>query len=274
MQPLSFRKSGVNVTDLSSQLWCEKQLEFSLYLGREKTKKMIQGEKIHEDLQKEVVDIIEVSPLTFHDFLALKLINMNESINILLSQGLIREIPVLGKVNKLFIKGLIDELIIKENKIILLDTKTRHSDSMPSKEQVISAEFQLTLYKFLLDNLRQGNFNYIHFMKYYNLKYNNQISDEFSKELNLEDKNIMSLAKKTFLRFEELPEISDNLVLRYRYKDNIIKEHNFTFDQDKFIEIYNFIEEYWLEKRPALRTTNLWKCNHCEFKQRCWNEES
>ena len=68
-------ENGIAVTDLSAQLWCEKQLEFSLEKGRLETKELLKGKERHRELHEEVATLIKVEPKTLADSFALSLHN-------------------------------------------------------------------------------------------------------------------------------------------------------------------------------------------------------
>ena len=70
-----YRPYGIAVTDLASQLWCEKQLELSLEKGRVKTEEMKEGSERHRDLHEEVATLITVQPKSVEDHIALRLHN-------------------------------------------------------------------------------------------------------------------------------------------------------------------------------------------------------
>ena len=148
-----YRPKGISVTDLSSQLWCEKQLWFSLERGRLIRKEMERGAERHKDLHEEIAVLTKVEPKTDEDRVALMLHNTLVGITRLLRQKMTRELLICGYINSLFVIGSIDELKIQNNNLCILDTKTRLSNKMPSIEQKRTSEFQLMLYKSLIDSI-------------------------------------------------------------------------------------------------------------------------
>ena len=141
-----YRPHGIAVTDLSSQLWCEKQLEFSLDKGRKETTEMKAGKNRHRELHEEIAILVKVEPKTLVDSIALRLHNAQVGLNRLLLTGMTREIPLFGKINSLFIMGITDEINLTNKHLHILDTKTRKNNSMPSEAQKRTTRFQLMLY--------------------------------------------------------------------------------------------------------------------------------
>ncbi len=278
MNPLqTYRPGGISVTDMSAQLWCEKQLEFSLMFGRKKTKGMKRGNKIHKELHEEIVEVIEVEPKTFADYMALKLFNCLSGTEQIRSEGMTRELPVWGKVNSLFVSGMIDELNAGSGSVAILDTKTRTKPTMPSEAQKRTTRFQLMVYRHLLDSLKSGRFTHVDFMEHYMFTSTTVVSDEFRSQMadtgNRIEADVLSLAKRTFESMNMLPSVADDMEVRYEYQEtrDIIGSDMFRFDHSDFAKTCDFVEEFWTGKRPARKVSenNKWKCSFCEFKGRC-----
>jgi len=274
-----YRPHGIAVTDLSAQLWCEKQLEFSFEKGRVKTKEMQKGKERHTDLHEEIYVIIKVEPRTIEDFIAVRLNNCLIGLTTLLKGKITRELPIYGKVNSLFVLGSIDELMLKNGKLLMLDTKTRGSNNMPSESQKRVTRFQLMLYKHLFDSIKDGKFNHNDLLAFYNLNEKSTITKEIQKQFleigdNIEP-NINKLSRKVFSMIKEFPGISDNLQIRYESQitKKLIGIDEFQFNAELFKRDCDFVEEFWLEKRKAIPVgeSNKWKCNYCEFKTFCSN---
>ena len=62
-------KKSISATDISSQFWCERQMELGYLVGREKTKEMLAGTKIHDGLQDEVYLPLEAKPRNYADYM-------------------------------------------------------------------------------------------------------------------------------------------------------------------------------------------------------------
>ncbi|KAH8937593.1 hypothetical protein BDL97_16G036200 [Sphagnum fallax] len=128
------------VTDLTALEWCEKQVEFSLTRGKpQKTEAMKAGSARHVELEIEVVTRVEVQVLSKEDSWAIRLLNFITGARQLQSEGLTRELPVLGVVQGCWIVGIIDELQLcgrdGVERPLLIDTKTRNRPTPPSEPQ-------------------------------------------------------------------------------------------------------------------------------------------
>jgi exonuclease V len=272
-----YRPYGIAVTDLSAQLWCEKQLEFSLEKGRLVTDEMDKGRERHRGLHEEVAILVKVKPKTIVDALALRLHNQQVGLVRLLQKGMTRELPIFGIINSLFVTGYIDELDLKQNKLFILDTKTRKSNTMPSEAQKRTIRFQLITYNKLLKDLILCNFSPSHFLKFYGIKNSEEISDVFKKSINdlgdYIEPNISRLVNNTFKLFRILPLPERVMSIRYESQidSKIISVDKFSFDDEPFQRDCNFVEEFWLGERRAIPvgTRNAWKCRYCEFINDC-----
>lgn len=275
MKPLNYRPFGVRVTDLASQLWCEKQVEFSLKFGRKKTKAMKSGGKIHDALHKEVAVLIEVTPKTFEDVISLKLHNMLSGIRALITDNITREVPVYGNVGSVFVSGQIDEILISDGKAYIKETKTRLKDSRPTDEQVKTAEFQLMLYRSFLESMKRGDFSPKHVMDFFEMKPDSVISRDFRKETAskglLMNPLVGGLCEEIFDSVRKIPDISDKMSIEYRSQrtGEPIFSHYFTFDRSDFDSICESATSFWTGERPAAKTKDSWKCSFCEFRGRC-----
>lgn len=278
---LKYKPYGISVTDLSTQLWCEKQLEFSLERGRVKTQEMQKGGDRHQDLHKEIAILVKVEPKSIEDFVALKLHNCLVGLTRLLREGITREIPVFGKVNSLFVVGSVDEFVLEKNKLKIVDTKTRKSNNMPSETQKRTTKFQLMLYKHLFDSIKEERFSINDLLKYYNFNEGSYITKEFQKQINdIGDKiepNLLKLMTMVFSLIKRFPKIDDIFEVRYEHQGSkmLIGVDRFGFDSFEFKRNCDFVEEFWLGKRKAMlvEESNSWKCNICEFNQECKSDD-
>lgn len=108
----------------------------------------------------EVHDIVKVEAETKEDRAAIQLINTYTQLQIIKSGRIEREVAVfcdpfgLG----ILVRGVIDQLqySFESGELILSDTKTRRSKTMPSFEQKKGTSLQLMLYKYMLDCMCLG----------------------------------------------------------------------------------------------------------------------
>lgn len=272
-----YRPNGIRITDLSAQLWCEKQLEFSLEKGRIETKGMSKGKERHKELHEEITTLVKVEPKTKVDYVALRLYNIQVGLERLNLKGITRELPVFGKINSLFVMGVVDELNLEDNHLLILDTKTRQRATMPSEAQRRTTRFQLMLYNKLIQDSVREKFSTEDLLSFYGFKKSDKISDEFKKQINdiggRIEPNIKKLADKSFELFQTLPIPEKIMNIRYEFQQNrkLIGIDDFSFESHSFQKDCNFVEEFWLEKRKAIPVgmDYSWKCNYCEFNNIC-----
>lgn len=272
-----FRPSGVFVTDLSEQLWCEKQLELSFIHGSEETEEMQVGGEIHAQLEEEIVPIIIVRPSTPEDRLAIKLDNLFGRSLQLKQEGITRELPVKGIIAELFVHGKIDELILDDGMTKIVDDKTRKKPTMPGDAQLRTVEFQLMLYHRIMGQIQDRIFKPEQLLSKYSFTKKSRISDNFQKELKCVshkmEPNLLKLCKLAFSSVQSLPPISDDLCVTYRYQEDkkIIGTHTFKFDDSVFKRNLDFCKEYWYGKRAAspVGESDRWKCEYCKLRDKC-----
>lgn len=276
--PLSrFRPSGVYVTDLSAQLWCEKKLELSFIHGFEETEEMQVGGEIHAQLEEEIVLMVTVRPSTLEDLLAIKLDNLLDRSLQLKQEGITRELPVKGIIGDLFVHGKIDELIVEDGMIQIVDNKTRKTPTIPSIPQLRTVEFQLMLYHRIMGQIQNGMFKPEQLLGNCGFTKKSGISADFQKELkrvnHKMEPNLLKLCRLAFNSVQSLPPLSDDLHVTYRYQgdEKIIGTHKFKFDDFVFKRNLGFCKEYWYGKRAAIPVgeANRWKCNYCKLRDKC-----
>lgn len=139
------------------------------------------GEKIHKRLEREIhPDEVIVRSTTVEETWAIRLLNMLSSLEALLTLGKCREMPISGFVGDVYVSGIIDEIVRepidptsngtttrrqsslneffggsqpRTHRLIISDSKTRASGSLPKPEDTLAGRYQVMLYKELLDAL-------------------------------------------------------------------------------------------------------------------------
>lgn len=274
-----YRPHGIAVTDLSAQLWCERQLELSLDAGRAETEEMKRGSDRHQALHEEVATLVAVQPKSLEDHVALKLHNSIVGTARLLEGGMTREAPIYGRVNSLFVVGSIDEIAIGAGILRITDTKTRRTDTMPSEQQKRTTRFQLMTYRHLFEDARRGKFTAHDLLASYGFSSGSRITDEFLQEVRgigeeLEP-SVSLLAEEAFALLRGLPPASEELEVRYESQQSgkAIGVDLFRFEAELFSADCDFVEGFWLGKRDGVPVgeANRWKCHYCEFKSACYN---
>lgn len=275
-----YKPAGVPVSYLANQLWCEMQLDLKLTsdIKPEITEEIIIGKEKHRELEEELVDVIDVKPRTFEDFIFLEFSKDLQNIRYLKKEAIVREIPVLGELNGILIKGVVDEIRMMNGSIMVCENKTRRKHRMPSKSQLKCNKFQVMIYWRLLRDLIDGKFSYDDFSKHYNLNPDNitvEFLSEFNEKVNSDfpTNDLNELIKIVFKQFTELPSVSGKLSIKYIHQstNDEIGEKKFIFDIFNFKKNMDHVSEYWIGKRDAIPVGegNKWKCTFCDFASAC-----
>ena len=75
------------------------------------------------------------------------------------AKGECSEMPVLGKIDSLFVMGFADSLTKGPNatdSLVMIEVKTRTKRSLPHPLQIGNAKLQVQLYRYLYDKMRSG----------------------------------------------------------------------------------------------------------------------
>jgi len=277
----------INVEAISNQFWCEKQVELSLLHETEGVSEYrMRGRERHKELHKEVTDLYEIPEIkSKEDRVGVMLHNAIVGVLRLAHMGLTRELPVLGCIDQWFIKGVIDELKIKDGVIQLIERKTRMTDSIPTQAQILTHKIQGMIYYKLLSRLQDENIDYWQeIAEFYDLDVNAKMSDELLKmlvekqllrreEIKFE-KDLKKKAKYFVSILKRLPPISPEILLIYESQKagkeiGVIKV---LFDEKWIEDKIKYAREYWEGKREALKVpeTDKWKCRYCEFSEYCF----
>ncbi|KAI4322229.1 hypothetical protein L6164_021940 [Bauhinia variegata] len=275
------RKRGLSVTDLTQTEWCQKQMEFALCLGGRKTNKaMSAGIARHVELEEEVMKRVEVKVKSREEYYALKLLNFINGVNQLLFEGLTRELPVIGFLQGIWMVGMIDEIRmpLTENGShpILIDTKTRARDTLPSEPQRRNGRLQLMCYKYLWDNLVADNFPSEQFFDFFELNPQHNLCEDL--RVTCADSGFSVLTLDDVVRCYKntcrmLLPAHDQLLLRYEFqKDHsLIGEDKFSYDSDWLEYQIGSCLKFWVGEREATYAPEeeRWKCRFCEFASVC-----
>ncbi|XP_058601151.1 exonuclease V isoform X3 [Onychostoma macrolepis] len=170
-----FFKRHLSVTLLCDQSWCEMKTVYSLLKPFIKRKDMQRaevqiGKEIHLSREREIQDTVPVDIWTREDAEAVKLLNMLHMISLLEAGERVREFPVFGVLEGVFVKGVIDELMYNQKgELVLNELKTRKQNSLPSFAQDKVNCLQVGLYKLLFDGLVRGEVKKDHVLNHLKL---------------------------------------------------------------------------------------------------------
>ncbi|KAL1296018.1 hypothetical protein HN51_056800 [Arachis hypogaea] len=300
-------KRGLFVTDVSKTEWCQKQMEFSLffddeecnnnnsddkecfsfvYEGTGKNNNHYQAMKAgidrHVELRNEVLKPVRVEVKSREDCMAVKLVNFINGVNQLLFEGLTRELPIVSFAFEqgIWMVGRIDEVRMHstDHKAILVETKTRISDTVPSESQKRNGRIQLMCYKYLLDNLVSNPFPLREFYHYFDLEPQRALCEDLKKACCCSGFNAVTL-NEVVLCYQTACKMmprahDDELVLRYESQ----RDKSVVLDEDKFAYNCGWLKgeiskclQFWLQQREAsfVAVEDQWKCAYCRFSSLC-----
>jgi exonuclease V len=266
-------KSGITASDISSQLWCEKQMELNYMYGKRYTKAMSEGSKIHSELEEEVRVALAAEPITYYDSLYKIGYENYFALKGLAEKKIGREIRIYGSVNGYRLTGQIDELRIKNNSVVIIENKTKESGK-PIDEAVLRPHrAQVMLYRKMLDDIRNGSYTYDNFANTYKIAAG-ELSQQFIKQLKLLglESSLIGLEKiysAVFSEIEKLPGISDRLEIHYidRFTGSTIADIYVEYEKKQIDELLAYAMGYWNGEREAqpVPKEEKWKCNFCKF---------
>ncbi|KAM5583995.1 exonuclease V, chloroplastic-like [Rosa sericea] len=248
-------KKGLSATYFADSEWCEKQTKYVLLNGnRVITKAMKTGRERHAKLEEEFVKKFKVVVNSDEDKWALRFLKFFTGINQLYTEGLTRELPLVGFAEGIWMVGVIDEVQMPATETqrnpLLVDTKTREKDKLPSEPQRRNGRFQLMFYKYLWDILEASRFPSDQFFDHFSLNPDCDLSEEIREVV---------LAKSGY------PAKTLDDVVRYYRRSWILLPR--AHDQ----LLFYISLEFWLGKREASYTPEeeRWKCYCCEFASTC-----
>lgn len=266
-------KSSIRVSDIASQYWCERQMEYNYRYGAKITKEIKEGKTIHEELENEVNVPIFLQPKSYPDFLYKSLYTSYMVLNSLQTNKKTREVQIYGSLGGYKVVGKIDQIDIKNNETILTEDKTRANHVVPSEAQTLTHKVQLMVYRKMLEDIKTGNYTSDNFIRAYRTS-EMRLTEEFVRQLDalkIENKlqSIDAIAKRFFGIIPLLSRISDTLHIRYinQFTGKEIKLYKFSYDKLEMQEITTYILKYWNGEREAMPVPEeeQWKCKFCVF---------
>ncbi|XP_020204691.1 exonuclease V, chloroplastic [Cajanus cajan] len=303
-------RRGLSVTDVTHTEWCDMKMEFSLYFnesknseskprenqkqidldpfyerGRRGNEAIKAGVDRHVQLRQEVLSPVKVKVKSLEDDMAVKLVNFINGVNQLLSEELTRELPIVSFAfaQGIWMVGKIDEVRMPKeesgHKPILVETKTRFHDTVPSEPQKRNGRIQLMCYKYLWDNLvahANHDFPSKQLFDYFELNPQHALSEDLRavcadfeiSALTLED--VVMCYQNTC---KKLSPAHDQLVLKYEsQKDrSVLDEEKVKYNEGWIKSQIQNCLEFWLGQREAsyVAEEEQWKCGFCNFRSEC-----
>ncbi|XP_040277742.1 exonuclease V [Bufo bufo] len=272
----------LNVTDISSQVWCEQQTVYKMeqpeLVKPERTAAMREGSSIHLARELEVHDIVSVTTQTREDSWAIKCLNILAMMPVLQSGGQVREFPVFGELDGIYVMGVIDELgYSSRGELELRELKTRASPTLPGSAQKRTHEIQVSLYKLLFDGLVSGVLQPDVFMQHLKLRPGQELGPEVKQHATgsgLTVSTFRDVLELTCLnlKYSELPMI-DSLKLEYCFQGDgsPLGCDEVRFEKEKVLGEVAFYLSYWkgLREVKGVDIEDAWKCRMCEYSSIC-----
>ncbi|XP_067306735.1 exonuclease V isoform X1 [Pseudorasbora parva] len=278
-----FLKQHLSVTLLCDQSWCEMKTVYSLlkpYLKRkdlQRTEVKI-GKDIHLSRELEIQDVVPINILTREDAEAIKLLNMLHMIPRLESGERVREFPVFGLQEGVFVMGVIDELMYNQKgELVLHELKTRKHNSMPSSAQDKVNCFQVALYKLLFDGLVRGEVKKDHVLNQLKLRSTQVLGagvQAHAKSIGVQVTTFEELVDALLITVScsDLPCV-DLLQLEYYHQGSSgpIGTRVAPYNEAQLrAELQHYLA-YWTGQREpkGVDIEEAWKCRSCLYEQTC-----
>ncbi|XP_058020256.1 exonuclease V isoform X2 [Ahaetulla prasina] len=241
------------VTDLSAQVWCEQQTVY------------------HKE--KPSVQLPEKTTVV---------LNTGKSIHLARGQR-VRECPVFGVLEGIFVFGIIDQLnYTAKGELQLNELKTREKAYMPVPGQKKRDRFQVSLYKHLFDAMVQGCLTQDIFIHHLRLKPKQSLGQEIQEHAQkagfvvqfFEDLLELVLLNLTH---SDIPAI-DRLQIEYIHQETntLLGTEVITYDHDELMSMSHYFLAYWKGQRDpkGVDIEDTWKCIYCVFVDICdWRRQ-
>lgn len=299
----SYKFSKLSVTDILPK-FCE--VRFYYYLTnniKENSPAAYRGSKIHERLERNVNGTVQQA---IHDTIpAHKILKrLYSTIYLactLLARSEVREFYVYDMYKGVALSGIIDLLQIRDGKLVVTDTKTRSSPTLPRPQEIQNAKLQVFLYHRMLSNLKNSLVDFDQWCRTCSADPEALLPDFFQTLWGLykpestrnqpwldsrieSAKNLNDIQKIATALMSMFPELSNTVKVEYvcetpegDLKTIDILEYDVTGYEPVLTELLNSGFDFWKGKRLPLgvRIDELGKCNNCKWKYSCeWRHKT
>ncbi|XP_043860967.1 exonuclease V isoform X2 [Dromiciops gliroides] len=270
------------VSDLSTQSWCEQQMVYGKELpgfqSAEKAAVLGAGASIHLARELELHDLVNIHTSTKEDAWAVKLLNILSMVPILQSGGTIREFPVFGEIEGVFLVGVIDELhYTSKGELELAELKTRKRPMMPLEAQKEKDRFQVSLYKCIFDAMVKGQVTSASLVHHMKLSPELLLGSQVQKHAHQGGFTVKSFGDLLelailSLTLSDLPVI-DALKIEYSHQetDAVLGTEMVVFEENRVREKLRHHLGYWtgLREPQGVDVKEAWKCRMCDYATIC-----
>ena len=309
MSPLELKEvrgsTAVFVTEITSQEWCEMQLDFTLRVNKGRapeTAQMRHGRDRHLEVELEVHTLETVAMTSREDVVGLKLLNLRSSALALNDVGLVREVPVFGWVKggqgvedgeSIWVTGVVDQLqLLANGKVGIHELKTRSRPSMPSFAQQRCTHLQMMLYKRLWDQLVVQGINAEDLARIHRVSLTAAFGEALQGQLRRAASmatNLAELARDTTDALLFCTTIDPNFTVEYQHRPSRSSEYNLPapknasgegyilgttdviHDEALLLRFLGRSLKYWYGSRKpsGVQREDSWKCNYCPYFDQC-----
>ncbi|XP_031430018.1 exonuclease V isoform X2 [Clupea harengus] len=278
-----FRRRHLSVTLLCEQSWCEMKVVFGLLRPLVKQKEMKKpevkvGATIHLTRQLEIHDVVPIQVQSREDLEAIKLLNVMHMMSLLNEGQCVREFPVFGVLEGVFLMGVIDELSYnKGRELVLSELKTRKEMSLPGKAQVKGHHLQVGLYKLLFDGMVNGAVKRNDIIRHLKLQPKQVLGTgvlNHAGSMGVEEGSFGSLVD-VVLKSLTSAKVSgiQHLSLEYIHQDSGVTIDTIHVECEEAVlrgELQDYFA-YWTGQRGprGVDIEDAWKCKLCPFEKSC-----
>ncbi|XP_019366569.1 PREDICTED: exonuclease V [Gavialis gangeticus] len=275
------------VTDLAGQSWCEQQMVLGMEqprpLAPETAALLDAGKSIHLARELEVHDLVKIPTTSREDSWAIKILNLLSVIPVLQAGGHVRELPVFGVIEGVFVSGIIDELRYNtKGELELNELKTRSGPFMPGKAQRKKDHFQVSLYKYIFDTMVQGQLKPDVFTNHIQLRPEQPLGCQLRKHAQKIGFMVTSFGDllelmHLNLMFSDIPGI-DCLKIEYRHQESSVPlgTEVVPYEEATVKEKAQYYLAYWKGQREVrgVDIEEAWKCQSCGYSEICdWRKK-
>ncbi|XP_063002595.1 exonuclease V [Elgaria multicarinata webbii] len=278
----TFRLLYLCITDVSAQVWCEQQMVYKRerpdLLPLENTVQLNTGKSIHLARELEYHDLVSVCTTSREDSWAIKLLNLLAMIPVLQAGRRVREFPVFGVLEGVFVVGVIDQLgYTAKGELELSELKTRHEAFLPSAAQKKRDRFQVFLYKCIFDAMVQGHLTWDIFIQHLHLRPEQVLGpqvQEQARNAGFTASCFQDLLELAFLNLTllDIPVI-DRLQIEYIHQGTNapLGTEVLAYDDDAVRATVRDFLAYWKGQRDpkGVDVEDAWKCRYCAYASVC-----
>ena len=290
------------MTDIKLQSYCEMKLDYTLKSRPPRTptnrppssqpspsRNLLdsprnRGIELHKKRKLELglEDYEQIQVTTAEDRLVLNLVILYRQLKDFHQKGILRELPIYGRIGNMVLSGYIDELRFDSstNTVLISELKTCDERKKSPKKVQKDNRLQVALYTNLLTNLSNIDIQLI-------CARGTTVEVDGTKDI---PRNMLSHCPYYGVRtpyelvnpIKQLPQVEVSyLQVEYVHakmtdgtlSEQPIEKQNVRYDEKWLLEIISYFEPYWFNERPPRGISDIEdfyeKCNKCDYKNIC-----